>query len=242
MTSHTFHKLIKASSQKGGALIYILIAIALLAALTSTFLNDGGQSSRTQNAFKTATVLNSQARLVRSAIQDCVLRFPEGDSAIAETGYIDPYPLNPDSSDAVYTEFDVTNKNVSELRCPAASYDQLFSGAGEFSSYLPPSPDLMEPWTYFNGSIAASGTVAPNYGMAFDGVYFQIQSDKSDPFIGESFQKIDELMSTCEVDHQVGDGTNGCEDGHQCLRFWIIRRGGGPTGSADDTNGQNPCP
>lgn len=239
MITFTFHKFIKASSQKGGALIYILIAVALLAALTSTFLDGGGQSSRTQNAFKTATILNSQARLVRSAIQDCVLRYPEGDSAIAETGYIDPYPLNPDSSDPAYAAFDVANRNVSELRCPASSYDQLFSGTGEFSSYLPPPPNLMEPWTYFNGN--ATG-VTQIYDEDFEGVFFEIKSDKSDPFIEESFQKVDELMSSCEVDHQVGTGTNGCESGHQCLRFWVIRRSGGPTGSADATNGQNPCP
>jgi len=244
MVKHTFHKSIKASSQRGGALIYILIAIALLAALTSTFLDGGGQSARTQNAFKTATVLNSQARVIRSAIQDCVLRFPEGDSAITETGYIDPYPLNPTSEDAVYTAFDNGDPGtyvVSDLRCPGSSFDQLFSGTGEFSSYLPSPPDLMEAWTYFNGNIAASAG-APNYNEAFNGVYFQIQSDKSDPFIGEAFQKVDELMSACEVDHQVGTGTNGCENGHQCLRFWIIRRGGGPTGAVNATNGQNPCP
>jgi len=249
MLNYTFHKFIKASPQKGGALIYILIAIALLAALTSTFLDGGGQSSRTQNAFKTATVLNSQARLIRSALQDCVLRYPEGDSGDitdpAPANYIDPYPLMPTSTDFSSPAAD---NNIERLGCPGTSsgagvddHVSLFSGTGEFSSFLPSPPDLMEPWIYFNNNITASAG-APGYNMAFNGVFFQIQSDKSDPFIGEAYQKVDELMSSCEVDHQVGTGTNGCENGHQCLRFWIIRRGGGPTGTADATNGQNPCP
>ncbi len=228
MKQSIFHKHIKASPQKGGALIYILIAIALLAALTTTFIQPGGQSSSTQNSFKLATVMNSQARVIRSGIQDCVLRFPQGNNAITETGYIDPYPLNPDSTDTTYAAFDVANKNVSELRCPGSNYDQIFSGSGAFSSYLPTPPELMEPWTYFNGNIAATGMAAPNYGMAFNGVYFQIQSDKIDPFIAEAMIKVDSLMSSCEVDYTVGTGSNGCENNHQCLRFWIIRRGGGP--------------
>ena len=100
----------KASSQKGGALLYILIAIALLAALTTTFIQPSGQSSRTQNTFKLATQLNSQARVIRSAIQDCILRYPEGDNAIAEANYIDPYPLNPASADPAYAAFDAIGK------------------------------------------------------------------------------------------------------------------------------------
>ena len=248
MEKTTFHKFIRVSlCQKGGALIYILIAIALLAALTVSFTQDGGQSSRTQNSFKLASTLTSQSRLVRSAIQDCILRFPEGDGAdISEVGYIDPYPLNPAS-----TEFttSATNNNVSGLACPGTGvsgngdvddHTALFSGSGEFSSYLPSPPDLMEDWTYFNGNATGGSQI---YGMDFNGIFFQIQSDKSDPFIGESMQKVDELMAACEVDHQIGDGTNGCENNHQCLRFWIIRNGStGPTGAASTTNGQNPCP
>ncbi|PCH99862.1 MAG: hypothetical protein COB76_04760 [Alphaproteobacteria bacterium] len=206
--------LMGARSEKGGALIYILIAIALLAALTSTFMNSGGQGARTQNAFKLAAELNSQARVVRSAIQDCILRYPQGHDAIAESNYNDPYPLNPDSSDAAYSAFDVTNRTVEELRCPGAAYGKLFGGT--LSTFLPPQPNLMEPWTYFNGEETALGET-------FDGVYFQIQSTKSDPFIGESMQKMNGLFSPCEVDYTVGDNTNGCATGAQCLRVWVIR-------------------
>jgi len=223
LTSFSY-KRFNAVSQRGAALMYILIAIALLAALTSTFLQSGGQSSRTQNTFKLGAELNSQARVIRSAIQDCILRFSTGDNAITETGYISPYPLNPDSSDTQYGAYDVTNKNIEELRCPGANYVRLFGGGGQFTGFLPQKPDIMDPWTYFNGSATINGT-------AFDGVFYQIQSNKSDPFIGEAMAKIDGLVSACEVDYTDARAaqTDGCEDGYQCLRFWIIRNSGGPS-------------
>lgn len=225
MMIFTFHTLNKASPQKGGALIYILIAIALLAALTTTFIQPGGQSSQTQNAFKLASELNSQARVIRSGIQDCILRYPEGEPAIAEANYIDPYPLNPNSADPAYAAYDVANRNVEELRCPGALFQKLFGGGGEFSTFLSPAPDLMDEWTYFNGN-------ATLHGLGFNGVFFQIQSNKSDPFIAESMTKVDELLAACEVDYTVGNGTNGCQNGYRCLRFWIIRNG--TTGPVSD--------
>lgn len=225
MIIFTFQNLNGASSEKGGALIYILIAIALLAALTTTFIQPGGQSSRTQNAFKLASELTSQSRVIRSGIQDCILRYPQGHNAISETGYVDPYPLNPDSADTEYAAYDVTNKNVSNVRCPGAAFEIIFGGSGLFTSYLPPAPTLMEEWQYFNGNATGASQI---YGMDFNGVFYEVKSDKSDPFIAESMQKVDGLMSSCEVDYTVGDDTNGCEDGHQCLRFWIIRKSGGP--------------
>ena len=227
------NQLNKASLQKGGALIYILIAIALLAALTSTFVGGGGQSSRTQNAFKLAQELNSQIRVIRSAIQDCVLRYPQGEDTIAESDYNDPYPLNPNSNDTAYTAFDTGNpgtRNVEDLRCPGSSFDQIFSGSGEFSSYLPSPPDLMDSWTYFNGQETV-------HGLTMDGVYIEIESKRSDPQIGEAMSKIDGLMAACEVDYIQGTGSNSCDNGSNCLRYWIIR--GSNTAA---TGGPNPCP
>ena len=226
------------ASQFGGALIYILIAIALLAALTTTFTQKGGQSTQTQNTFKLATEINSQSRIIRSGIQDCVLRFPQGDSDITETGYIAPYPLNPTS-----TEFSspASTDAVSLIACPGTSSaassvdDHQAVFGGSLASFLPTQPDLMEPWTYFNGNATGGSQIQ---GMSFSGVFYQIQSDKSDPFIAEAFTKVDELHSACEVDYTVGTGSNGCSSGVQCLRFWIIRRSGGPTGDSSP----NPCP
>lgn len=235
MSISSSYRSIWAPSQKGGALIYILIAVALLAALTSTLIGGGGQSSRTQNAFKLAQELNSQSRIIRSGIQDCVLRFAKGDGDdISEADYNNPYPLNPTS-----TEFTTASANdyVQYLQCPGTSestgnddYRDIFGGSGEFSGYLPAKPDLMNDWTYFNGD-------ATVHGLRLDGVYFQITSSRSDPFIGEAMAKVDNLMAACEVDYIVGDGNNSCASGTQCLRYWIIR----DTNTAA-TGGSNPCP
>lgn len=225
----------KASLQKGGALIYILIAVALLAALTSTMVGGGGQSSRTQNAFRLGQELNSQSRLIRSAIQDCTLRFTQGDAVdISEANYNNPYPLNPSSSEFTSP---AANDNVAFLKCPGTSssagnddYTDLFGGSGEFSGYMPPKPDLMDDWTYFNGDETVEG-------VRLDGVYFQITSNKSDPQVGEAMERIDNLMSACEVDYLEGDGSNSCANDYKCLRYWVIR---GPNTAA--TGGTNPCP
>ena len=228
MSYKKLHVKAKASSQKGGALIYILIAIALLAALTVTFTNSGGQSSSTQNSFKLATEINSQSRVIRSGIQDCILRYSRGDNGIVEANYIDPYPLNPTSSDAQYTSYQESDDHVEYLRCPGADYEKIFGG--NMSGFLSPPPNLLEDWEYQNGV----GTVL---GMPYDGVYISIASDKSDPFIDDAMTKVDNLYSACEVDYTVGDGTNGCPSDTQCLRFWIIRRGGG----ALSDGSPNPC-
>jgi len=219
----------KASSEKGGALIYILIAVALLAALTTTFIQPGGQSARTQNAFKLATQLNSQSRVIRSGIQDCILRYPQGDSDISDDDYYSPYPLNPTST--AFTTSDMTDQ-VSLLRCPgtsaAAGVDDhilIFGGSGEFSNYLSPAPKPLGEWTYFNDG---KDTPVAVDGNNMDGVYYETRAAVVDPSIGEAMTKIDGLMSACEVDHIVGnaDGTNGCAEDTQCLRFWIIRGSG----------------
>lgn len=216
-------------------MLYILIAVALLAALTSTLVGGGGQSSGTQNAYRLGQELNSQSRVIRSAIQDCVLRYTRGDGAdIAEANYNNPYPLNPSSSEFTSP---AANDNVSHLQCPGTSatsgnddYADLFSGSGQFSGYLPSKPDLMDDWTYFNGD-------ATVHGVRLDGVYFQITSTKSDPQISDSMARIDDLMAACEVDYITGDGSNSCASDTQCLRYWIIR--GANTAA---TGGPNPCP
>src|ERR1700761_6428398 len=91
-------------NERGSALVYILIAIALLAVLTITFMEPSSQQTSSQNTFKTVTDLGNQIETIRSAIQECVLNYPKGDSNIPTTGGAptDPdartnYPINPDS-------------------------------------------------------------------------------------------------------------------------------------------------
>ena len=54
------------SSQKGSALIYILVAIALLAALTASFMRPSSQQTSAQSGFKAVSEL---------IIPDCIYPF-----------------------------------------------------------------------------------------------------------------------------------------------------------------------
>lgn len=209
--------------RSGGALVYIMIAIALLTALTMVFIQPGGQGASTQNAFRLATELNSQARVIRSAIQDCILRYPAGDDAIPSStpGYHHPYPLRGDS-----TLFDTPapDAGVQYLKCPGTGSgtdvdDQQNIFGGVLSSFLPPAPSVMSAtgWVYQNGA----GT---QHGETYDGVYFRIYTNSTDPSVDEAFKKLDELFSSCEADYIVGDGTNGVPAGTKSFRIWVIRK------------------
>jgi len=207
--------------RSGGALVYIMIAIALLTALTMAFVRPGGQGASTQNAFRLAMELNSQARIIRSAIQDCILRFPAGDAAITQDEYYHPYPLGPDSPQF---STPTPNAGVQYLKCPGTGSgdsvdDEQPIFGGVFQSFLPPAPKIMNPegWVYANGTVTAHGETRK-------GVYFRIYSSKSDPYIDEAFEKMKEMFAACEADFIIGDGSNGVPAGQKSFRIWIIRK------------------
>lgn len=216
------------ASNAGGALVYILIAIALLAALTVSFIEPSNQQSRSQNAFQIAATLKGQVNAIRAAIQDCILLYPSGDGTInsgstTDTGYHAPFPVNPSSAHFDSSSLDgKTGDLVGDLSCPGNNggsgseneHSVLFGGAT--GRFMPEKPSLFNDWTYFNGS----GT---KEGQSVDGVYFLIDSDKTDPYIGEALSKLDAGYNQCETDYIDGDGTNGCADGAKCLRVWVKR-------------------
>src|SRR5262245_14841248 len=115
----------KRASEHGSALVYILIAIALLAALTFTFMEPSSQQTSSQNTFKTLSAVQGQADIIRSAIQECVLasgpNAGEKDTTITtgpagtDPGARTIYPLKPDS-----THFDTpaADRFVRDIRCP----------------------------------------------------------------------------------------------------------------------------
>jgi hypothetical protein len=110
-------------NESGSALVYILIAIALLAALTISFMEPSGQQTQSQNSFKTVSDLSSQAEFIRSSVQECVLSYPSGDITIDSTGSgTDPgarktYPINP-SSTHLPVGIRAANRFVKNIRCP----------------------------------------------------------------------------------------------------------------------------
>lgn len=185
------------SDQRGSALVYILIAIALLAALTVSFMEPSSQQTGSQNTFKTVSSVRGQVDVILSSIQECVLLYPNGDNTIDNTGTgSDPsarknYPINPDSTHFIAaTPGRSGDRLVRNIRCPgnittgnAYDHARLFSGSS--GKFLPPKPDLFEEWQYYNGA---------------DGVYFWTQTDKSDAFIETALEKLDENYAECEAD------------------------------------------
>lgn len=223
-------------SKRGSALIYILIAIALIAALTASFMQPATQQTRTQNSFKLAAELNGQAQMIRSAIQDCILQWPKGDGTIPSGhngGYHANYPLEPDSTHLPTSPaFRATagDKSVALLRCPGsnpgnhpdvlndplnAQHAPIFGGAT--GRFMPAVPALFGSWTYRNGT-----NLTVN-GQTVTGVYFQITTTNTDAYLAEAMQKVDAQFTACEADYIDGNGSNGCAASTKCLRIWVKR-------------------
>lgn len=211
--------------QKGSALVYILIAIALLAALTATFMDSSSQQTSSQNSFNSVTELKSQVNFIRSAIEECVLRYPAGDSGMPATNPVGgqspirPYPLMPNNT---YMASPTSSASflVSDIRCPgnpgnSNNHVKVFGGTS--GRYLPPQPKLFDAWTYYNHT---------------DGVFFTIKTNKSDAYLATALEKLDSEFSKCETQYiNQTTGTTyfdsgstaayGCAAGYKCLRVWV---------------------
>lgn len=220
--------------ERGSALVYILIAIALLAVLTITFMQPSSQQTSSQNTFKTVSGMEGQIEVIRSAIQECILSYPRGDSTIVTGGGAptDPdarknYPINPDSDHyATATPGKSGDRLVRNIRCPgnnpggANQADHALIFASSSGKYLAPPPDLFGEWQYYNGT---------------DGVFYWIATDKSDAFLLAAMKKLDEKYSECETDviessHAPAGNKNldsagdvVCPSGSACFRLWMIQ-------------------
>lgn len=238
-------KIYKSAPERGSAFVYILIAIALLAALTTSFMRPSSQQTTAQQSFKTISNLKSQIEFTRSAIQECVILFPDGDrGANGSSGLIGtsntPFPINPSST---YLTSPDANNQLRNVRCPgdpgdSTDHAEIFSGRS--GKFLQPPPDLFEEWIYENHA---------------DGVFLYTSTDKTDAFLDTALQKLDDEFSECEAD--IVDASGGdveltstanvsdpkCPNGSTCFRLWLITQSSAVyNGDTDGEETAVPCP
>lgn len=212
--------------QRGGALVYIFLAVAMMGILTMTMMEPSG-SNRPQMAYKLANELDAQIRFIRAAVEECVQMYPAGDPTIVNgTGGIDddylaPYPVAPDSTHFTGSTLGPAADNAAEhLRCPGNpgvdhNHEPLFGGAsGRF--FPKPAHPSLDTWYYLNSSDTIVGEVS-------EGVYLQFGTSSSEAFILDAFQMLEDRYNDCEFDYKIGTGTNGCASGRHCIRYWFHR-------------------
>lgn len=218
-------------AERGSALIYILIAIALLAALTFTFMSPSSQQTSSQGTVRTVAQLQSQVDIVRSAILECVLSYKKGDKNIDNsTSGSDPsarknYPIKPNSTYYNTATIGPTSgRLVKDIRCPGNpgngdnNHVKIFGGTS--GKYMPSPPDLFDDWEYYNGQ---------------DGVYIWTKTNKTDAYIKTALQKLDDKFSECEAD--IIDASGGavnldsdspaetqCPSGYTCFRVRLVTK------------------
>jgi hypothetical protein len=235
----------RSAAQKGSAFVYILIAIALLAALTTSFMRPSSQQTTAQQSFKTISNLKSQLEFIRSTIQQCVLMYPDGDRGLNGTSGLigtsnTPYPINPSST---YLTSPDSDNLVKHVRCPgdpggSTDHSDIFTGRS--GKFLPPPPDLFEEWVYHNN---------------VDGVFIYNSTDKTDAFLDTALQKLDDEFAECEAD--IIDATSGdieltstanaadpkCLDGSKCFRLWLVTQPSATyNGDTDGEEAAASCP
>lgn len=232
-------KTIHRSRERGSALVYILIAIALLAALTVSFMEPSSQQGTNQNTFKTVSDISSQVEFIRSAVQECVLTYQTGDNDITTNSNAptEPnanaiYPINPMSG--YYTGAatgPAASRAVSGLRCPGnpgCDYSQtpvacdnnhapIFTGAS--GKFMPPPPALFGPWQWYNNT---------------DGVFMWLATNKTDAYLRAALEKLDDEYAECEADFidatnadqnlVSDDATLICPQGSLCFRVRMLTR------------------
>lgn len=224
------------AAETGSALIYILVAVALIAALTVSMMEPSNQQAQSQNTTNLVTALDGQISSISSTLQDCVLTYPDQDSELTATQQKNiPYPINP--KDPYYTAQSAdpvvsTTDEVNNIRCPgnpggtgSNNQDHVPLYSASSGRFLPPAPALFSSWKYYNGT---------------DGVFIMISSTKTDAYIQSSLTRLDGMYANCEADviNRLGtsavnitsdtvpgdSGAKVCAAGSICFRYWIIQK------------------
>lgn len=165
------------NAEGGNALLYVLLAVGLLAALTYSYVKDGRENYASQSSVQISSTLYSQINMIKSAVMECVAEYSGGGGDLNGDGVIDgddnhnnPYPLSPSNalnlaapggctttSNAAGCIPQAGNDEVIGLQCigAPAGAAAMFSGSSNQGRFLPPPPNGFTPWVYKND---ASGT------------------------------------------------------------------------------------
>lgn len=197
------------ASESGSVLFYIFLAVGLLAALTFAFVGNDRESVTTQSAGRLTEDLYSQIHLIKSAVLECAMEFPNGGGDMDGDGTIDsadnpnnPYPVNPSFADNPYGP--AANDNVRNLTCTGASSAAeaaMFSGANTKGRSLPQPPGGFGEWLYINDAA---------------GVRIRITGPNEAATV-QALTRLDQRFASCQIDANYG----GC--GATCLTAWILR-------------------
>lgn len=210
----------------GGAMIYILLAIGVLAVLTAIMSDGGGEQAQTQNESKLISEYESQINSITAAIQECVLSPNKEDSKLTSTHQRNPrYPLQSMSSYfSSSTPGPSSEETLVNIRCPnnpggtdpnSQNHARIFTATS--GRFFPPKPSVGDAWYYYSGN---------------EGVGIFIGTSRRDAFIVNAMKKLDAKYSKCEADYL--DATSGqvtvtsegwgCSSGYHCFWYWIIRK------------------
>jgi hypothetical protein len=223
LTNTAFHT----SKQHGGALLYILIAIGLLGALTASLSGNNSTLNNSQNAAKIKMELRSQIEYIRNAINECVMNFPDGDptvndGTITDAGYIAPYPVKPNSNHFTGSTLGISpNNSTIYLRCPGNpgidnNHTPIFGASS--GKTLPPTLYELN-WLYGNKTETLIGENVT-------GVYIRAATTKSDVSLKKALTELASEYGECEADYIEGNNSNGCITGSTCIRIWLVRPNG----------------
>lgn len=235
------------SHEAGSALFYILIAVALLGALTYTLSRPSGEQLTTQQSHKIVTEVQSQVDFIHSAINECVLRYPKDDNGAIAAGKQKNarYPLMPNDSyydDESVTPGSAANNQLKNIRCPGnpgndPDHVEIFSARS--GKFMPPPPPNFDEWQYYNGD---------------DGVFYYISTSSIDSSLQGALAKLDDQFQECETDiidarsglvdiasESAGVQDISCANGKTCLRVWLITKGTAVYQAGSDEHTAN-CP
>ncbi len=195
-------------NQNGSVILYIFIAIGLLAALTLSLVNTSSEDKTSARAAQISEALYTQAESIRSAVMECSVSYPDGGGDLDSDGDIDtddnnnsPYPLSP--TDANNPGGAAADSTLQYLKCPGApSGEELVYGAAR-GRFLPNPPAGFTDWVYTNHSVN-------------NNVYIRTYGDDS-MATQLALENLVKRFGNCEAELDHGScGTN-------CIKIFFIR-------------------